>query len=80
MFQRRDETLQVFSNELFKDDVLRAVQRWNLDHPDLQAELRPLEELEERSDVIVDSEGARVSGSVKFVRQAPAFLELLKKV
>lgn len=80
MFQRRDETLQVFAGELFRDEVLRAVQIWNLDHPDLQAELRPLEELAERSDVIVDSEGARVSGSVKFVRQAPAFLELLKKV
>ena len=40
MFQRRQETLQVFSAGVTMGVAKKAVQRWNLDHPERQSEFR----------------------------------------
>ena len=41
MFQRTDETLQVFSAGVAMGVVKEAIQHWNLKHPERQAELVP---------------------------------------
>ena len=66
MFQRKNETLQIFTAGVTMGVAKKAVQRWNLDHPERQAELIPGHSVDllrriiagERCDVLISADDA----------------------
>ncbi len=80
MFQRKDLTLQVFTAGVTMGVAKKAVQRWNLDHPERQAELVPGHSVDllrrilagERCDVLISADDA-IIGSMLMPAHAKGY-------
>ena len=80
MFQRKHETLQVFTAGVTMGVAKKAVQRWNLDHPERMAELVPGHSVDllrriiagERCDVLISADDA-IIGSMLMPQYAKGY-------